>query len=261
MAARFAFNRISPEARSILRDFGRLADETRESVLAVVGNGLNAFRESPLRELMNPTSLRPNVDLGEIIESGKCVVVSCVERSFGNSTLPLLMAVKEAFADLILSRKDIERESATETWIKINQHREILYIADECHRLVTRGDSGGELDFLDLCREFNCRAILATQSLSALESVMGTKASDRLVALFGHHVFLSNIDPSTAAWADRMFDTGQDKLFPPPLLRTNSRHKKMIDWRGSQTLASLRTGEFIIRTRDGDHYRRRGHLG
>jgi hypothetical protein len=125
--------------------------------------------------------------------------------------------------------------------------------------VVRRGDAGGELDFLDMCREFRCRGILATQSISSLESVMGVIAVRRLVSLCGNHFFLNNIDPPTCDWAGRMFRS-QDESLPPPLLLPGSRTRRDIDWQGAHTLSTLKTGEFLLRTREGHTFRKKARL-
>jgi hypothetical protein len=230
MTPKYRLNELG-DAKHVLNDFARLPPDTRECVLSVTGNCLSVFNQPPLVELLNPPSDK-SVDLAEIIDRGKCVVVSCATRSYGNGTLPLLQAVKEAFADLVLCRNEIEIDDG-KSYRKINAEREILYVCDEAHRVLRRGDDGGELDFLDLSREFKVRAIMATQSISSLQSVMGVIAANRLVSLFGNHFFMSNIDPPTADWAQRMFATASDDSLPPPLLRSkSSSNQQDLRWEG-----------------------------
>ena len=246
------------EGTRALKDFSNLPNDTRECVLSTVANCLSVFHQPPLAELMNPPPDK-NVDLTRIVEEGKCVVVSCATRSFGNATLPLLQAVKEAFADIVLCRSEIEVDRG-KGFQKINPDREVLYVADEAHQILSSGNDGGELDFLDTCREFKCRAILATQSITSLQSVMGIIPANRLVSLFGNHVFLNSIDPATGEWADRMFRVGGDQSLPPPLLVPRFHRSESIDWEGPQTLGKLQIGEFLLRTREGKVYRKKARL-
>lgn len=262
-----------PEAaiRGITEYLALPLDTTRPCVSNSVSSVLYFWASEPLSGLTTENDDLPGIDPVDIIHEGKVVVVGCSGSAYGVSITPFLLALKEHFFGVLLSRDQVEVKDG-ETWIPINQTRPVFVVADEFQAYVSPDSSAGEFMALDRLRGFNAGMLCATQSLSSLESVLGASIhATRLVSLLSNQLFLSNICPSTAIQAEHIlgkkkvknYQTDCSRQIPAPVLfrTTRGRAKRSHGHRiafthevprvDAGTLAAMKTGQFWARLADG----------
>jgi type IV secretory pathway TraG/TraD family ATPase VirD4 len=263
---------LTEETRAAILEMSVIAENTRSCIFTSATQTIIFWGRPPLADLVNPQPNLPEVDLFSILEDGACVVATVAQPSWGSIMTPLVVAIKNHFAQVVLSRPKIEVIEDGKAR-KINQTRPVYLVIDEFHRYISASPDIGEVALLDMAREFRMGAILATQNLSSLQSVVGQTTTDLLLALCGTQVFLSNTDHRTATHASRILGTRKIRheqrsvapTLPPPLLikestrrngdrsETDSRTSYYTEEPAmtSARLSKLKTGEFWVRLADG----------
>jgi len=264
---------VPESARKGISDYLALpSTETRPCVQTSVSNTLYFWRHEPLAQLVTPSGSLPAIDPIDILHHGKILVIGCSGAAFGASITPFLLALKEHFFTVLLSRDQIE-VSHGDQWALINQVRPFFLIADEFQSYVSTDPSTGELTALDRLRGFKTGYIAATQNLASIHSVLGgADHAARLLSLFANQVYLANICPYAAQQVEFLMgkrkvkerQLRQHAVIAPPLLmkhdawrrRKSTSKDAIIVTRevprvDASTLSALRTGEFWFRIANG----------
>lgn len=252
-------------------------DCTRPCVSNSVSSTLYFWDSEPLASLTTPDESIPHINPFEIMHEGKIVVIGCSGPAYGVSITPLLLALKEHFMGVLLSRDQIDVKVGDQ-WKPINQSRPVFLVADEFQAYMSVDSSAGELTALDRLRGFNGGMIAATQNISSLISVLGNvHHANRLTSLLSNQAYMANICPATAELAEHIL--GKKKIneyqadcspeLPAPLLFRNAkpRQKRSGGHRvrvarevprvNSCTLAAMKTGEYWLRLADGSVHKKK----
>lgn len=105
---------------------------------------------------------RPLCSIGAAIERGAVIVFQPRQKPTHDI---VGAALKSLFYRCVMERKDMLRP--------------IGLICDEAQRFITADPETGEHSFLDRCRAYRVNAILATQSMAALEAVVNSEPGGR----------------------------------------------------------------------------------
>ena len=243
---------------NLVLEFMRLSNETKYSILADIRGVLDTFKTAePSRYLFGsgPGMSDSPLTLEEVIHTGKILVVDLPLADGGNSSLPVLLALKLALFGRLLGRNAAlcNGEALCE--------RPVLVVIDEFQNLVSAGRTGGEDLMLAQCREHGITVLLATQSLSLLSGVL--QNDSKLAALVANcrtKVFGRNGDALTnrmAAFACGRQETGGVQRAPvwhggaafrAFVTDTVPNEAPVVP---DNRFASLQTGQFYAATADG----------
>ena len=166
--------RGGPVGRQQRGEFARTrAGQSLDDTIAnMARNYIAQFSQPALQQLFKAAPGKTRVRPEDVIDKGLLLIVSLSPVLYGEAATPFRMAVKKAFCQRVLQRNHlciIERGCER----PINQVRPILYVCDEFHTTLNAKGQGADGYFLDRAREFRCMCVLATQGISAIQSVLG----------------------------------------------------------------------------------------
>ncbi len=194
---------MSDFEKYITYDVANGAPNTWATISNMTRNYLAQFSQPALRQLFEPDPTKMKITPEEIIDRGLIVIVSLSPAIYGEASTPFRMAVKKSFCERILQRVHLCIMEEDKPRL-INQHRPVIYVCDEFHTTLSTGN-GGEAFFLDRTREFRCMCILATQGISAIQSVLGSATlCDHLLNNCRTKFFFSNDCPVTSEYYERL---------------------------------------------------------
>jgi hypothetical protein len=219
---RDSFHRYCSVERWFEHDWTRIDVRLRTSVVEGVSVFLSTFDDPLLRRLMCPpkeaydAEKNASGDYGRVlppfsalIEEGKVCALN-----FPRSADPAIARVIGVLMKLDFFRAVENRVSRHG---KNRDFRPVLFLCDEYHSFVTcgsEGDQAGDDKFFALSRESKCIPVVATQSISSLQSAVHTDASLRtLLQCFRTKVFLSTADHTTAKLASDL--CGEEEMLRP----------------------------------------------
>jgi type IV secretory pathway TraG/TraD family ATPase VirD4 len=189
-------NVLSEASAVALKEWARLPDNTRASVTSSVGTILAPWAREPLSRLVNPDDQRPLLDLQEVVQAGKVVVINAAQTEHAEALWPACLLLKQALFKLALTRSRLA----------VNQERMVAIIIDEANRLISpHNHLSSEHVALESARSNRFAIILAAQNLSGLNAINGDVLTDKLAALCGNQIFLANSCPATLRLAQRCF--------------------------------------------------------
>ena len=169
---------------------------TRACVMASVGSLLAPWGRDPLRKFVVPASDRPELDLRDLTERGKVVVINAGQAENAEELWPACLLLKQALYRMALSRSRQQ----------LNQERLVAVVIDEATRLLSQHNLvSSEHYAMEMARSNNFAFILAAQNLSGMLAVNGGNITDKIAALCGSMVFLANNCPATLDLAQRAF--------------------------------------------------------
>jgi type IV secretory pathway TraG/TraD family ATPase VirD4 len=244
-------------------EIAALPDTTRTCIVASIGSLLQPFVCDPLRAVLQPAPNRSPVDLRNIFEQGKIVVINTGFAENALELLPAQVMIKTAFARLALSRT---------RWAK-NVSRPCWLFVDEGARCYTaHADSeASETNLMDMARSNRVGVIWCAQNLSALLSLGNEHLVNKLGALAATHIFLANTCPATAALAARSLGTETQhhlhravgKSLPPPLLFPRDGERAPESDLGVMVPyeAPILPASKLARLKPGEMWLRLGHSG
>ena len=187
---------LSEASGNALQEWAHLPDTTRCCVTSSVGNVLAPWTREPLCRLVNPDPKRPLLNLRDVVQLGKVVVINAAQSEHAEELWPGCVMLKQALFRFALSRS---RQS-------INQERMVAIIIDEATRLISSHNNfSSEHIALEMARSNKVAFILAAQNLSGLTAISGDTLTDKLAALCGNQIFLGNNCPATLRLAQRCF--------------------------------------------------------
>ena len=185
------------------QDVKQGAKRTWATISNMTRNYLAQFSQPALRQLFEPDSTKTRITPEDIIDRGKLLIVSLSPAIYGNASAPFRMALKKAFCERILQRSQLSTMEEGKLRL-INQDRPVLYVCDEFHTTLSAGSSG-EAYFLDRAREFRCMCVLATQGISAIQSVLGNNyLCDHLLNNCRTKFFFANDCPTTSYYFEKL---------------------------------------------------------
>lgn len=191
-----ASGQLSEPSINALKEWVRLPDTTRSCVTSSVGTVLAPWAREPLSRFVTPDEQRPALNLPEVVNSGKVVVINAAQTEHAEELWPACLLLKQALFKLALTRA---RQP-------INQQRMVMIIIDEANRLIsTHNHLSSEHIALEAARSNRVAIVLAAQNLSGLNAVSGDTLTDKLAALCGTQIFLANTCPATLRLAQRCF--------------------------------------------------------
>lgn len=139
-----------------------------------------------------------------MIDKGIILIVRLSPVIYGAAATPFRMAVKKGFCERVLQRQHLcTFENEVER--SINQERPILYVCDEFHTTLNAKGQSADAYFLDRAREFRCMCVLATQGISAIQSVIGCQnMCDHLLNNCRTKFFFANDCPQTSRYFESL---------------------------------------------------------
>jgi type IV secretory pathway TraG/TraD family ATPase VirD4 len=188
---------LSEASASALKEWVRLpAESTRACVSSSVGSILAPWTRAPLSQFVIPNDHRPLLNLPDIVQHGRVVVINAAQTEHAEELWPACVLLKQALFRLALTRA---RQS-------LNQQRMVTIIIDEATRLISpHNHLSSEHIALEAARSNRVAIVLAAQNLSGLNAISGDTLTDKLAALCGTQIFLANNCPATLRLAQRCF--------------------------------------------------------
>jgi len=187
---------FSEASANALKEWASLPDTTRSCVTSSVGNVLAPWAREPLSRLVNPDETRPVLNLRDVFQYGKVVVINVAQTEHAEELWPACLMLKQALFKLALTRARLP----------INQERMVAIVLDEANRLISaHSHLSSEHIALEAARSNRVAFLLAAQNLSGLTAVNGDVLIDKLAALCGNQIFLANSCPATLRLAQRCF--------------------------------------------------------
>jgi len=178
-------------------------DRTWSTIANMTRNYLAQFSQPALRRIFEPDPAKKRISPEDIIDQGALLIVSLSPIIYGEASAPFRVAVKKAFCERILQRDHLCIMEGDRPR-RINQKRPVLFVCDEFHTTLHAGQ-GGEAYFLDRAREFRCMCMLATQGISAIQSVLASLSQcDHLLNNCRTKVFFANDCPATSEYFERI---------------------------------------------------------
>jgi len=185
-------------------------------------NYIAQFSQRHLRALFEPNPELEKLSPEAVIDEGRLLIISMSPVLYGEAATPFRIAVKKLFCERILQRAHLVTDN--EEARPINQIRPILYVMDEFHTTMTPGGRSNDVYFLDRAREMKCMCLLASQGISAVESVMlNDSRVEHLLNNCRTKFFFANDCPTTADYfqraagkAERKVPSVQLQPLPPP---------------------------------------------
>ncbi|HEY7328619.1 MAG TPA: type IV secretory system conjugative DNA transfer family protein [Gemmataceae bacterium] len=170
-----------------LKQYPRMADKTRSSILAGVMGILHVFNTGIVRELVSTTT---NVSPA-VMDEGKWVLVDLPISSEGTAGAFILAGWKYLTQWHILKRHATEETPISVIW------------ADEAQKVVNSFDA----PFLAECRSHRGSMVYLSQSIHAYYTKMqegGEHEADSFLTNFYHKIFHALGDDKTAAYASSL---------------------------------------------------------
>jgi type IV secretory pathway TraG/TraD family ATPase VirD4 len=253
---------MSEAGGTALMEFAAFPDSTRSCVLNSVTNLIGPFVRPPLSLFVHPKSERPSLNIHDVFDKAKVVVVTAAQAENSTELLPGLMLFKTALYRAILARPRLP----------VRQDTNVMVVVDEYNRLIQAHDiEGSEHVVMEAARSSRVSFVLATQNLSGLEALAGSLIVEKLAALTGNLVFLANSCSTTGRLAERCLGTRRrmerhrscTTELPPPLLipesQSGTRRESettllvpVIEPRVTTSkLARLKPGEGFVKLVDG----------
>lgn len=186
--------------RYIERDVIRGNQNTWATIANMARNYIAQFSQPALQRLFKPAHGKRQVRPEDVIDKGVILIVSLSPVIYGAAATPFRMAVKKGFCERVLQRAHL---CTSENGIErpINQLRPILYVCDEFHTTLNAKGPSADAFFLDRARESRCMCVLATQGISAIQSVLGSQSMcDHLLNNCRTKFFFANDCPQTSRY-------------------------------------------------------------
>ena len=224
-AAAVAYRQSQFEAvkRWYTDDWSRLQEKLRSSVVEGVAVFLSMFDDNPdLKRVFCPPKecydLKLNEDgrygvplpaFGALIEAGKVVALNFPISANPGVARAVGVFMKQDFQRAMLNRIP-EMEKHPKRYF-----RESLFLCDEYQAFATVGESDptGDEKFFALSRQAKCIAIVASQSISSLQSTLPGDTWRTLLQTFRTKIFLSLSDDFSAKIASDL--CGREEQMSP----------------------------------------------
>lgn len=196
-------------------DWRRIENKLRTSIVEGISVFLSLFDDNPdvKRTFCPPKDCydpeknpdgrygQPLPPFAELIEQGKVVCLNFPVAMNPGLAMVLGTLLKQDFQRAVLTRiPKMENSSTSKPW------REVVFMCDEYQNFATCGqnDPSGDEKFFSLSRQAKCIPIVATQSISSLQSTLQGESWRTLLQTFRTKIFLALSCESSAKIASEM---------------------------------------------------------
>jgi hypothetical protein len=167
-------------------------------------NYTSHFSSPELQSLFTEQPGRRRIIPETVIDEGLLLIVNLSPVIYGESATPFRMAIKKAFYERILQRNHLVEIQDGEPR-PINHIRPILCVMDEFHTTLNARGRAADAYFLDRAREFRCMCLLASQGISAINSVICDKnLLDHILNNCRTKFFFANDCPQTSEYFESL---------------------------------------------------------
>ncbi len=217
---------------------GGSRSNTWATIANMARNYIAQFSKPALQRLFQPDPKRRRIVPEDIIDEGLLMIVNLSPVIYGDAATPFRIVVKKLFCEQMLKRGHLCRMDKGAVR-PINQERPILFVCDEFHTTLAARGRSSDAYFLDRAREFRCMCILASQGISAIQSVLGNSdLCDHLLNNCRTKFFFANDCPQTSRYfeyiggeEDRLIETVsyQPRKAPPRFRLPNHSYSDAAD--------------------------------
>jgi hypothetical protein len=204
-------------------DWQRIEPKLRTSIVEGISVFLSLFDDNPdvkrvfcpPKETYNPEANhngrfgKPLAPFSELLEQGKVIALNFPVSMNPGLAKTIGTLMKQDFQRAMLNRIPVIEQNP-------QQHfREVLFLCDEYQAFATVGESdpSGDEKFFALSRQAKCIAIVASQSISSLRSVLTGEAWRSLLQTFRTKIFLALSDDFSADIASKL--CGKEEVLKP----------------------------------------------
>jgi TraM recognition site of TraD and TraG len=200
--------------RWFYQDWLRIEPRLRTSIVEGISVFLSLFDDNPAvkrvfcppKETYDPVANKdgrygkPLPPFADLIESGAVCALNFPAAANPGLAKTIGTLMKQDFQRAILGRIPRMEKDADRHW------RQVLFLCDEYHSFATVGenDPSGDEKFFALSRQARCIAVVATQSISSLRSVLPGESWRTLLQTFRTKIFLALSDDFSAKCASEL---------------------------------------------------------
>ena len=192
-------------------DWGRLDQRLRSSIVEGISVFLSLFDQPEVADVFCPPKSayreqQPHrgrwalAPLEQSLESGKVIALNLPIGANPALGRAIGVMLKQDFQRAVLARIPRMAADPGRRW------RDIVFICDEYQNFATAGESdpGGDEKFFSLSRQAQLVALVASQSVSSLRSVLPGESWRTLMQTFRTRVFLTLADESSCKQASEL---------------------------------------------------------
>jgi hypothetical protein len=174
---------------------------------------------------------KPLPQIATLLEQGKVVVLNFPASTNPGLARAIGVMLKMDFQRAVLNRIPHIAKSPSKEW------RPIVFICDEYQELATVGvnEPSGDEKFFSLSRQARCVPLVATQSISSLQSTLPGETWRTLLQTFRTKIFLSLSDDFSAKIASEL--CGQEEKWRVNYNISESGHDSRVSYLTGKPLA------------------------
>jgi hypothetical protein len=225
-------------------DWKNLDKKLQSSVVEGISVFLSLFDDNPrvkrlfcppvelYRQVEAPTSGRkPLPQIATLLEQGKVIALNFPISMNPGLARAIGVMLKMDFQRAVLNRIPHIAKNPSKEW------RPILFICDEYQELATVGvnEPSGDEKFFSLSRQARCVPLVATQSISSLQSTLPGETWRTLLQTFRTKIFLSLSDEFSAKIASEL--CGQEEKWRVNYNISESGHDSRVSYLTGKPLA------------------------
>ena len=225
-------------------DWSNIDKKLQSSVVEGISVFLSLFDDNPPikrlfcppRELYEPNAVpirgkRALPPIRELLESGKIVALDFPAGENPGLARAVAVMLKMDFQRAMINR--IARMAAEPD----KQWRPVLFVCDEYQQVatVTEHEPNGDDQFFSLSRQAKCIPIVATQSISSLQSMLPGESWRTLLQTFRTKIFLTQTDGFSAKIASEL--CGQENVWRVNYNISESGHDSKVSYLTGKPLA------------------------
>lgn len=199
---------------------------------------LTALTADPLNELLSPmddptsTDMRPIIDLHSVIEKGGCIYISLDSLTDSQSAGFISRLVLGEIAAIAGARYNNKNQGKT---------RRVTIANDEVHASLENNNA--LLNILAQGRQAQMQMILATQTVSDLESKTDAATAKRFLGLCNNFFCMRTTDPATKEYVSEQFSKTSVSQVQAQVGTGSSTGHSMLEFSSSY-------GERLMKTRE-----------
>jgi hypothetical protein len=236
--------RLEAVKRWYFDDWSNIDKKLQSSVVEGISVFLSLFDDNPPikrlfcppRELYEPDAVpirgkRALPSIRELLEAGKIVALDFPAGENPGLARAVAVMLKMDFQRAMLNR--IARMAAEPD----KQWRPVLFVCDEYQQVatVTEHEPNGDDQFFSLSRQAKCIPIVATQSISSLQSMLPGDSWRTLLQTFRTKIFLTQTDAFSAKIASEL--CGQENVWRMNYNISESGHDSKVSYLTGKPLA------------------------
>jgi hypothetical protein len=225
-------------------DWKNLDKKLQSSVVEGISVFLSLFDDNPRvkRMFCPPQELyrqpeartsgrKPLPQLATLLEQGKVIALNFPTSMNPGLARAIGVMLKMDFQRAVLNRIPLIAANPGKDW------RPIVFICDEYHELATVGvnEPSGDEKFFSLSRQAKCIPLVATQSISSLQSTLPGETWRTLLQTFRTKIFLSLSDDFSAKIASEL--CGQEEKWRVNYNISESGHDSRVSYLSGKPLA------------------------